>query len=72
MLNVIVMLMNTLFTVKNVLSGAGVSPQYILRDMWVFRYNVSNIAQRLEMAKEVGIRTIKPWMLRCSPKVFSK
>jgi hypothetical protein len=61
-----------LFTVKNELPGAGVSPQYILRDMWIFRYNVDSIAERLEMAKEAGIRTIKPWMLRSSHKTFSK
>jgi hypothetical protein len=65
------MLMKT-FTVKNALSGAGVSPQYILRDMWVFRYNVSIITERLEMAKKAGIRTIKPWILRCPSKIFYK
>jgi len=40
--------------------------------MWVFRYSVEKITDRLEMAVHAGIETIKPWMLRSSHKVFSK
>ncbi|XP_021916268.1 transcription termination factor, mitochondrial isoform X2 [Zootermopsis nevadensis] len=57
-------------TILDMLLGAGISPQYILSDMWALRYNVSNIKRRLDMAKEAQIRTLKPWMLRCSLKVF--
>lgn len=50
----------------------GVLTQYILRDMWVFRYNPDSIASRLHMAREAGVRTIKPWMLRSSNKAFAR
>ncbi|KAJ4436334.1 hypothetical protein ANN_18965 [Periplaneta americana] len=53
------------------IAEGGVSSKHILRDMWVFRYNTDSIASRLQTAREAGIRTIKPWMLRSSNKAFA-
>lgn len=55
----------------NLLLDAGVCPWHILNDMWIFRYSLNKTAERLNMAKQAGVTTIKPWMLRCSDKIFS-
>ncbi|XP_069677107.1 transcription termination factor, mitochondrial [Periplaneta americana] len=57
--------------IMDLLIQGGVSSKHILRDMWVFRYNTDSIASRLQTAREAGIRTIKPWMLRSSNKAFA-
>lgn len=59
------------FTIQNELSDAGVCPLHILNDMWIFRYSAKKTAERLSIAKKAGVATIKPWMLRCSNKIFS-
>ncbi|XP_067007907.2 transcription termination factor, mitochondrial isoform X2 [Anabrus simplex] len=52
-------------SVLSLLADAGVAPQHILKDTWVFRYNIFTIESRLNQAKEAGIKKIKPWVVRC-------
>ncbi|PSN40269.1 hypothetical protein C0J52_11912 [Blattella germanica] len=57
--------------IMEALLDAGISPSHILRDLWIFRYNMPIIKNRLAILKEVGIKPIKPWMLRSTPDTFA-
>nr|CAD7195393.1 unnamed protein product [Timema douglasi] len=52
------------------LLDAGVTPEDILKDVWVFRYNLQSIQSRLDRIKESGIIGIKPWMVHCDMKIL--
>nr|CAD7266632.1 unnamed protein product [Timema shepardi] len=51
-----------LSSILKILLDAGVTPKDILKDVWVFRYNLQSIQSRLDRIKESGILGIKPWM----------
>lgn len=57
-------------TIMDLLLDAGVQPEDILKDLWIFRHNITDIRNRLNQAKTAEIERIKPWMARCSSKTF--
>nr|CAD7401223.1 unnamed protein product [Timema cristinae] len=59
-----------LSSILKILLDAGVTPEDILKDVWVFRYNPQFIQSRLDRIKESGILGIKPWMVHCDMKIL--
>ncbi|XP_046402379.1 transcription termination factor, mitochondrial-like [Ischnura elegans] len=57
--------------ILEILLDAGVPPSRILRDMWVFRYRVEKVQERVQIAREGGIKQFKTWMVRCTDKILS-
>lgn len=54
------------------LPDMGVSPERILRDLWVLKYNHKTIHERLARIKSLGIKTLCPWMVRCTEQILER
>lgn len=50
----------------------GISHEDILKDLWVLKYSIENIQNRLRIANDSHIENIKTWMVRAPPDVFEK
>ncbi|XP_063850673.1 transcription termination factor, mitochondrial-like isoform X2 [Scylla paramamosain] len=48
------------------------SPKDIVSDLWVFEYSLKKAEERLRRAMELGYTTLRPWMCRCSDKIFDR
>ncbi|CAN7944798.1 unnamed protein product, partial [Ixodes hexagonus] len=57
--------------VLDLLLGAGVSREAILRDPWVFRHNEEVMRARVERASMAGA-PVRPWMLRCPEETLGR
>ncbi|XP_038220717.1 transcription termination factor, mitochondrial [Zerene cesonia] len=55
-----------------VLLDMGVSPDRIVRDLWVLKYHHKTIAERLQKIKDLGIDPVYPWMVRCSDDILNR
>ncbi|CAG4968193.1 unnamed protein product [Colias eurytheme] len=55
-----------------VLLDMGVSPDRIMRDLWVLKYHHKTIAERLQKIKDMGIDPVYPWMVRCSEDILNR
>ncbi|XP_022128069.2 transcription termination factor, mitochondrial isoform X2 [Pieris rapae] len=55
-----------------VLLDKGVSPDRILRDLWVLKYHHQTIEDRLKRIQDLGIDTLYPWMVRCSEDILNR
>ncbi|CAG4990595.1 unnamed protein product [Parnassius apollo] len=56
----------------NVLLDFGVSPDRILRDLWVLKYHHETINERLLRVKNLGIENLYPWMVRCTENILNR
>ncbi|CAK1603306.1 unnamed protein product [Parnassius mnemosyne] len=56
----------------NVLLEFGVSPDRILRDLWVLKYHHKTINERLLRVKNLGIENLYPWMVRCTENILDR
>ncbi|CAH2066508.1 unnamed protein product, partial [Iphiclides podalirius] len=56
----------------NVLLDMGVSPERIVRDLWVLKYNHKTIHDRLSKVKNLGITHLYPWMVRCTEQILER
>ncbi|GFS41272.1 hypothetical protein NPIL_335371 [Nephila pilipes] len=52
-----------------ILKKAQISPEYIVKDLWIFNYNENLLEKRISAASKAKVE-VKPWMLRCSEKFF--
>ncbi|GFU92582.1 hypothetical protein TNCV_4795111 [Trichonephila clavipes] len=52
-----------------ILKKAQISPEYIVKDLWIFNYNEKLLERRISAALRAKVE-LKPWMLRCSEKFF--
>ncbi|GIY76596.1 transcription termination factor, mitochondrial [Caerostris darwini] len=52
-----------------ILKEAKISPEYIVKDLWIFNYNENLLENRITAARNAKVE-LKPWMLRCSEKFF--
>ncbi|XP_045121389.1 transcription termination factor, mitochondrial-like isoform X1 [Portunus trituberculatus] len=50
----------------------GMSPEDIVSDLWVFEYSLKNAEERLRRATYLGYTALRPWMCRCSNKIFDR
>jgi hypothetical protein len=59
---------------KNIktLTEFGVNPQDICNDLWVLKYSEETIKNRLSIAREHNIDTVKTWMVRAQEEHFQK
>ncbi|OQR67818.1 transcription termination factor-like [Tropilaelaps mercedesae] len=55
-----------------IMLNAGVHREHIKKDLWVFRHNLQVAEKRINKARAAGLPNIKPWMLRCTEKMFQK
>ncbi|KAK0172530.1 hypothetical protein PV328_005836 [Microctonus aethiopoides] len=62
-----------LIKVTEFLTGeGGLLSKHIVNDLFIYRYSVSRIEERIKHAQKVGISTIKPWIVRCSLEDIDK
>lgn len=52
--------------------GYQVPKEDILKDLWIFKYAVMNIENKLQFAQENNIQTIKTWMIRVPTPTLEK
>ncbi|CAL1281602.1 unnamed protein product [Larinioides sclopetarius] len=52
-----------------ILKQAHISSEYIVKDLWIFNYNEKLLENRISSALKANL-DLKPWMLRCSKKIF--
>ncbi|KAM7295616.1 transcription termination factor, mitochondrial isoform X1 [Ixodes scapularis] len=57
--------------VLELLLGAGVSREAILKDPWVFRHNEEVMRARVERVSQAGT-PVRPWMLRCPEETLER
>lgn len=50
----------------------GITPEDIIADLWVFGYCSTRAEDRLRRAAELGCTDLRPWMCRCSDKIFDR
>ncbi|CAK1549798.1 unnamed protein product [Leptosia nina] len=55
-----------------VLLDKGISPDRVLRDLWVLKYHHKTIDERLQAIKDLGIEPLYPWMVRCSKDILKR
>ncbi|XP_012284600.1 transcription termination factor, mitochondrial [Orussus abietinus] len=48
------------------------SKEDIVRDPWIFCYNVENVRERLEAVQELDLGKLKLWMIRCPKSRYEK
>lgn len=56
----------------NVMIDYDILPIHIITDLWAFRYDPKKARPRFEICREAGKTNLKPWMIRCSPKVLNQ
>ncbi|KAK4308687.1 hypothetical protein Pmani_019638 [Petrolisthes manimaculis] len=54
----------------NIFQKYGLSSDDVMNDPWVFAYSRVKAEARLQHATSLGCHPLKPWMCRCSNKIF--
>lgn len=49
-----------------------IEPKYILRDITVLQHSSTKISSHLEQAKSVGIKSLRPSMIKCSQEKLNR
>lgn len=53
-------------------TAEGMPGENIKNDLHIYKFSLEKIKERIDRAKEVGIESLKPWIIRCPPESFDK
>ncbi|KAG8041877.1 hypothetical protein G9C98_007181 [Cotesia typhae] len=62
--------MERLKKITELLIAEGMPGENIKNDLHIYKFSLEKIKERIDRAKEVGIESLKPWIIRCPPESF--
>ncbi|CAD6211863.1 GSCOCG00003871001-RA-CDS [Cotesia congregata] len=60
--------MKRIKNVTELLIAEGMPGENIKNDLHIYKFSLEKIKERIDRAKEVGIKSLKPWIIRCPPE----
>nr|XP_014286777.1 transcription termination factor, mitochondrial isoform X2 [Halyomorpha halys] len=51
---------------------SGIDKEELMNDMWILKYSLTKLKERIQLVQQMNCYPIKPWHLRCSEAVFQR